>query len=203
MAKIIIHKPFNYKHFYDECNESKSRYYDNSYELEMYCEQSVLDTAFNNYDSICYRIKLLGEKHKTEVTQVIKSKANEIRDAGGDSELLIVSEMLQVQQGLIVGDQAIAVKNNFNTLSEYKNQAIIDYQNNKSNLTAEAEAWIAEDQVKYDSYLAELQTIADEKARLAEEQAILNEQAEDMIIEEPITTTEPELDDVTPPETNP
>ena len=63
------------------------------------------------------------------VAKLIKIKAIELRGAGPDSELLIISEKLQVNEGLITDPNEIdRINANFEALSQYKQEVVLNHR---------------------------------------------------------------------------
>ena len=81
------------------------------------------ETTYNN--------NIIAEQTITNhpISKLIKEKAHELRGAGPESEFLIVSEMMQVDKGMITDPtQVLEIETNFRTLSEYKNQLLGEYR---------------------------------------------------------------------------
>ena len=68
-----------------------------------------------------------------EVSKKIKEKAEELRQAGPDSEMLILSEYIQVRDGFITDkDEKQKINQRFEELTTYKIKVLKEYRKNKT-----------------------------------------------------------------------
>ena len=67
-----------------------------------------------------------------EVSLKIKEKAEELRQAGPDSEMLILSEYIQVRDGFITDEEEKQkINQRFEDLTNYKIKVLEEYKKNK------------------------------------------------------------------------